>query len=255
MLFNVFASVSSKPAAPTTPLEQKPSKLRGAVRSILKALHLRRLMPTHPSTGTQNVKIISTAAVPLATATPSTTASVVALANISPLLATQYAESATTPTTAPYSPDPITATREKGELEAAIAQLKRQEAHQDRPATAHQQFLSQRDEEVEARRLAEERLKAEIVRRRRAEDWLEQEQNRCWDAEYEAEKVFRDLEELKKKKEAMERKIDDLQRRSDFLAPDVLQGALERLGLVNVCDPDRCRKLGGCLTAVVLANL
>ncbi|KAG8950199.1 hypothetical protein FRC04_007833 [Tulasnella sp. 424] len=203
-------------------------------------------------------KVIFTSAVPLITATPSTTASVVALASISPLFATQHAESATTPATAfsgPYFPDLITASREKAELEAAIAQLKRQEAHQARVldklddvvSAGINKFLSQRDAEAEARRLAEERLVAEIVRRTRAEEWLLQEQNRCWDAEYEAEKVFRDLKELKEQKEATEKRIDDLTRRSDFLAPGLLQGALERLGFVHVCDPDHCPVPGYCL--------
>ncbi|KAG8977885.1 hypothetical protein FRC05_000413 [Tulasnella sp. 425] len=46
MLFNIFPSVSTcKPTALTTPLEQQPSKLRGAIRSVLKALHLRRSTP------------------------------------------------------------------------------------------------------------------------------------------------------------------------------------------------------------------
>ncbi|KAG8940824.1 hypothetical protein FRC04_005005 [Tulasnella sp. 424] len=256
MFFKVFSSLSTrKPAGPTTPLDQPPSKLRGAVQNILKALNLRRSTPTHPSTGTKNAKIIFTSAVPLNTATPSTTASLAPLASISPLFATQYAESATTPTTAPYSPDPITVTREKGELEAAIAQLKRQKAHQarvldkldDMVSAGVEKFLSQRDEEAKARRQAEERLAAEIVRRKRAEDWLEQEQDRCWDVEYEAGKVFRDLEELRKKKEALERKIDDLERRSDFLAPDLVQEALERLGFAHVCDPDQCPMPGSCL--------
>ncbi|KAG8940825.1 hypothetical protein FRC04_005006 [Tulasnella sp. 424] len=250
MFFKVFSSLSTrKPAGPTTPFDQPPSKLRGAVQSILKAFNLRRSTPTHPSTGTKNAKIIITSAVPLKTATPSTTASLAPLASISPLFAAQYAKEATTPT---YSPD---LSREKGELEAAIAQLKRQEAHQarvlekleDMVSAGVEKFLSQRDAEAEARRQAEERLAAEIVRRKRAEDWLEQEQDRCWDAEYEAGKVFRDLEELRKKKEAIERKIDELERRSDFLAPDLVQEALERLGFAHVCDPEHCTMPGYCL--------
>ncbi|KAG8940826.1 hypothetical protein FRC04_005007 [Tulasnella sp. 424] len=259
MFFKVFSSLSTrKPAGPTTPFDQPPSKLRGAVQSILKALNLRRSTPTHPSTETKNAKIIITSAVPLKTATPSTTASLAPLASISPLFAAQGAKSSTTPTTAfsgPDSPDMITASRDRAELEAAIAQLKRQEAHQarvlkkleDMVSAGVEKFLSQRDEEVAARRLAEDRLAAEIVRRKRAEEWLEQEQDRCWDAEYEAGKVFRDLEELRKKKEAIERKIDDLERRSDFLAPDLVQEALERLGFAHVCDPDQCPMPGSCL--------
>ncbi|KAG8958637.1 hypothetical protein FRC05_008726, partial [Tulasnella sp. 425] len=165
MFFKVFSSLSTrKPAGPTTPFDQPPSKLRGAVQSILKAFNLRRSTPTHPSTGTKNAKIIITSAVPLKTATPSTTASLAPLASISPLFAAQYAKEATTPT---YSPD---LSREKGELEAAIAQLKRQEAHQarvlekleDMVSAGVEKFLSQRDAEAEARRQAEERLAAEI---------------------------------------------------------------------------------------------
>ncbi|KAG8940831.1 hypothetical protein FRC04_005012 [Tulasnella sp. 424] len=253
MFFKIFSSVSSKPAAPTTPFDQPPSKLRGVVQSVLKALHLRRSTPKHPSSLTQSPKILFTSAIPLNSATPSTTATLAPLATISPLFAAQHTES--TPPAA--AADLITATREKAELEAAIAQLKRQEAHQARVlnklndvvSAGVEKFLSQRDEEAKARRQAEERLEAEIVRRRRAEDWLEQEQDRCWDAEYEAGKVFRDLEELRKKKEALEEKIFDLQHRSDseLLAPDLVLEALERLGFVNTCDPDRCPLPGSCL--------
>ncbi|KAG8941352.1 hypothetical protein FRC04_004598 [Tulasnella sp. 424] len=286
MLCNLFSTISTRKSAarPTTyvqpqaqarpdelhpaPLE-RPSRLRGALRSVLQVFHLRRSNPKndqlsqdhqvyqtttattplqHPSTRTQDPKLVSTSSVPLSAATPSTAASLAALADISPLFAPQPAESAITPTTTfscPSAfPSPLAAldlisTKEMiANLESAVSGLERQGAHQ---ARTHK--LDNTDAKAKARRRGEDRSARERESRKKVEEWMLQQRDPRCDVEDAAGEVLRHLEKAKKKKKGLKKKIlrVDLGGGSDCLTPDE---ALQGLGLVDVSGEEACHSSG-----------